>query len=487
MLKPRDPVTSDALRSAFSDCYDFAERVIYIGGQMGKKATLMYIDGLTSGSDISEAVVRPLSDAARFPRELPVPAAIELITGGAVYNFSANRRSTLTETVSDMLNGFCAVVFDAEKCAVTFEVRSSEKRGVDAPKEEKVVKGAKDAFTETLKVNTTLVRRKLKNPNLKIRELAIGDKTDTAVTVIYIDGFTSETLVREAERRLAAIDAEGLLSSAVIEERIADCPSSPFPQLITTERPDKFCLNLLEGRVGILADSLPIGFLAPATFPQFMKAPEDHAYHYIISSFLTLLRYFSFILAVLAPAFYVAVAMYHQEMIPIELMQSMIDAKRSVPFPTAFEVTAMLIAFDLLQEAGVRLPSPIGQTVSIIGALIVGQSAVEAKVVSPVVVVVIALSGIAGYTMPNQDMAAAVRICRFLLVVLAVFSGMFGLAVGIGLTIYHLAGIESFGVAYMSPFAGSEGKHAARALLRFSMRKKRDAEPEILGEDRGKL
>lgn len=473
------PVTKEALASVFSDCYDFETRELCIGGFTGKKVTLCFIDGLVSGVDMAETVIRPLTDNTRFPKELPIPAAIDLMLGGSVYGYTARRRDKLKDLVKDMLSGFCAVIFEGQKVAVTFETRSKDRRSVDQPKEEKVVKGSKDAFVETLKVNTTLVRRKLRDPHLKIKSVTIGTQSDTAVAVIYIDGFTNPAIVSEAVRRLSAIKTQGALTAATIEENIVDNPKTPFPQLITTERPDKFGLNLMEGRVGILVDGLPLGFLAPGTFSQFLKVPEDLSNHFIIATALTLLRYLALVLTLLLPAFYVAVAMYHHEMIPMKLMQSIITAKQSVPFPTAFEVIAMLLAFELLQEAGLRLPNPIGQTVSIIGALIVGQSAVEAKVVSPVVVVVIALAGIAGYTMPNQDMSSALRICRFLLVLLAVAMGMFGLAIGSALLLYHLSSLETFGVPYLSPFAGGNGGHILRALLRYPMSRRRAADPEL--------
>ncbi len=473
------PVTAAAMEAVFSDCYDFESRELNIGGNPGNTVRLCFIDGLVSGSDVAEQVIRPLTDPGRFGANVRGEQAAAMLLGGSVYVYTSKCRRKLGEAVEDLLNGFCALIFDSQGEAVTFEVKSQQRRSVDAPKEEKVVKGAKDAFVETLKVNTTLVRRKLRNPHLKIREFTLGERARSAVALVYIDGFTNPDLVAEAGRRISAIRAEGVLTSAVIEENIVDNYRSPFPQTISTERSDKFCLNILEGRVGILADGLPLGFLAPGTFSQFMKVPEDHSGHFLVASALTILRYLSAVLTLLAPAFYVAVAMYHQEMIPTRLMQSMIESRSSVPFPTAAEVILMLLAFELLQEAGIRLPSPIGETVSIIGALIVGQSAVEARVVSPVVVVVIALAGIAGYTMPNQDMGSALRLCRFLLVLAAIFLGMFGVATGCAILVYHLAGLESYGVPYMSPFAGSEGRHLSRALLRRSMAVKRDREPEL--------
>lgn len=479
------PVTVAALEEVFKDCYDFESRDIHIGGDVRRKVRLCFIDGLVSGSDVAEQLIKPLTDPKRFGSVTDVNSVIAMLLGGSVYVYTAKSRTKLGELAGDLLNGFCALVFDKERVAVTFEVKSQQRRSVEAPKEEKVVKGAKDAFVETMKINTTLVRRKLRNAHMKIREFNLGQRADTAATLIYIDGFTNEGIVAEAERRLSKIKVEGALTSAVIEENLVDNPRSPFPQVITTERSDKFCMNLLEGRVGILVDGLPLGFLAPGTFSQFLKVPEDHSGHFIVASALTLLRYFSVALTLLAPAFYVAVAMYHQEMIPTRLMQSMIEAKQQVPFPTAAEVIMMLIAFELLQEAGIRLPSPIGETVSIIGALIVGQSAVEASVVSPVVVVVIALAGIAGYTMPNQDMGSALRLCRFLLVLASIAFGMFGVALGCAVLLYHLSSLESFGVPYMSPFAGSEGRHLSRALTRHSMTDKKEREPELKTGDGG--
>ncbi len=479
------PVTAAAVESVFAECYDFASRDLHIGGDIRRKVRLCFIDGLVSGSDVAEQVIKPLTSPERFGAAADVKSVIAMLLGGSVYVYTAKSRTKLGELAGDLLNGFCALIFDAEKTAVTFEVKSQQRRSVESPKEEKVVKGAKDAFVETMKTNTTLVRRKLRNAHLKIKEFNLGKRADTAATLIYIDGFTNEGIVAEAGRRLSKIKTEGALTSAVIEENIVDNPRSPFPQVISTERSDKFCMNILEGRVGILVDGLPLGFLAPGTFSQFMKVPEDHSGHFIVASVLTLLRYFSVILTLLAPAFYVAVAMYHQEMIPVRLLQSMIEAKQQVPFSTAVEVIMMLLAFELLQEAGIRLPSPIGETVSIIGALIVGQSAVEASVVSPVVVVVIALAGIAGYTMPNQDMGSALRLCRFLLVLAAIGFGMFGVALGCALLLYHLSSLESFGIPYMSPFAGSEGRHLSRALLRHSMTDKKDREPELKTGDGG--
>ena len=482
IIEPAGNVNIPDLMAAFSDCGDLVTRRLYPGGNREIRADIFFLDGLVSGITVSENIIRPFSFDRRLGAETDERRILELMAGGLIYGISAKIRLELEDVVTDMLNGFCVIVFQKTGGAVTFETRDLDKRSVTEPKEEKVVKGAKDAFIEVLRVNTAMIRKKLRNEKLKLRQLAVGSESNTQVAVLYMEGLAKAEIVDEVYRRLENLQVDGVLSAAVLEEALEDDYKSPFPQLISTERSDKFCLNLLEGRVGVIADGLPLGYLAPGTFSQFFKVPEDNAEHFSVASILTVLRYLSMFITLFLPAFYLAVALYHQEMLPTKLLQSMIDAKQSVPFPTAVEVIMMLLAFELLQEAGLRLPNPVGQTVSIIGALIVGQSAVEAKVVSPVVVVVIALAGIAGYTMPNQDMSAALRITRFLLVLAALFGGMFGLAMGAALLLYHLCSLESYGVPYITPFSESRLSYVLRGFLRFPLKGRSMQEPAVTGQ-----
>jgi len=459
--------TGDGVEAVFRRCADFISREITTGGNV--RVRVFFLDSLTSGETIAREVLAPLTDAGRLAG-VPAEELPEKLLSGAVFASSAMRRETLGAVVSDLLAGCCVLVLDETRTAVAFETKSRDKRSVDAPKEEKVVKGSKDAFTETLRTNVALVRRKLRSGELKIVEFTAGSETHTRTALFYIDGYTNPGIVSEAARRLSDMAVEGVLTAAAVEECLADQPRTPFPQLLTTERPDKFCLNLLEGRVGVVADGLPIGFLAPGTFAQFLKVPEDAASHFVVGTAVTLLRCAALLVSLLLPAFFVAVAVYHPEMIPTKLLQSMIAAKQSVPFSAPMEVLLMLVSFELLQEAGLQLPTPVGATISIIGALIVGQSAVEARIVSPVVVIVVALSGVAGYTTPDQDMAAAMRLCRFLLVLAAIGAGMFGLVAGLTLLLYHLCTLESFGVPYMTPFVAAGPRELLRALVRMPLR-----------------
>ena len=225
-----------------------------------------------------------------------------------------------------------------------------------------------------------------------------------------------------------------------------------------TQRPDRFCQALLEGRVGLMADGLPFAWMLPGTIDQFFKTAQDRAFHWMAASALNVVRWFCALVTILMPGLYIAVVTFHPEAIPIKLALSIVAAKQEVPFSTVFEVLIMLLAFEVLQEAGLRLPSPIGATVSILGGLVVGNAAVEAHIVSPAVLIAVAIAGVAGYTMPSQDFAAALRLWRLLLAILASVAGLFGLMVGCAALIYHLASLETFGIPYLAPFTNGAGE-----------------------------
>ena len=474
-------LNSAALRSAFSGCADFVIRAVLPGLAPGREAYVCWLDGLVDGAAVTEDVLRPLTERGRTPFPRSAERIMELMERGAVYSYAVKRRSSLEEACADLVNGCCAVVFDGPMAALTFETRSQTGRGVSEPTVEKSIKGAKDPFVETLRVNTAPVRRKLRSPSLKLAELTLGRESNTAVAVLYVEGVAKDATVQELLRRLRSIDTDGLLSAAEIEEALADSPKTPFPQLLHTERSDAFAMQLLNGRVGVIADGLPLGFLAPGCLPAFMRVPEDSASHFAVSSMLLALRWVALALSLLLPGAFVAVSMYHQEMLPTELLMSMSAAKQYVPFSSAAEVIAMLVSFELLQEAGLRLPDPVGQTASIIGALIVGQSAVEARIVSPIAVIIVALSGIAGYTLPSHDLSSAIRLLRFLFVIAGAALGLYGLMTALALLIYHLSALESFGAPYLTPLTDADGRGALRALLSRPVRANRRRSGVIAG------
>ena len=450
------PVTAGELKKIFSDCDDFEARTVRIGLESRLTVTVCWLDGVVAAGDVSADILRPLTEGGRLADITSTREAVHRIEQGAVYSCSTRTRAKMDDAVFDLTNGSVALVFDAQRKAVTFEVRTSNVRAVSEPTIEKSVSGSKDAFVETLRINTSLVRRKLHTPALKLQQTVVGRQSETTVAA----------RVQRILDRLDTIDEQALLGRGDLEPYLTHRPRALLPQLGQTERPDKFAGALLDGCVGLLVDGLPMGYLLPTTFRLLMHTPEDEAHNYLLASALIVLRYFALAISLMFPALYVAVAMYHQEMIPAKLLLSVIQAKQQVPFSVPTIILFMLIAFELLQEAGLRLPNSIGQTVSIIGALLVGQSAVDAKVVSPVAIIVVALAGIAGYTLPNQELSNAVRLLRLGLVLAAALAGLFGILAMLGLVIWYLCTIDSDGVAYMAPFVDSERPALWRTLLR---------------------
>lgn len=478
------PLTAKSLRDIFTTCADFQMREVAFGLEKNVRLSVCWLDGVASGGDISTCVLRPLTQFARSANARDEAQALYAILHGGVYSCSVKECATPDDTVSALTHGHCAVIFDALQTALCFEVKSDKIRGVSEPTLEKSIKGSKDSFVETIRVNTALVRRRICSPKLKVVESTVGRKSATRVAVMFVEGVAPPETVRELARRLDALDVDGLISVGLLEEGIVDAPASPFPQLIHTERPDRFAMHLLDGRVGLLVDGIPLGLVAPVTFAEFMRVTSDTNFHFLVTSVIALLRYFSLMLSTLLPALYVAVAMYHQEMIPTRLLLSIIEAKQDVPFSTALEVIGMLVAFALLQEAGLRLPNPIGDTVSIIGALIVGQSAVDARVVSPIAIIVVAFSGIACYTLPSQDMGSAVRLVRFALVIAAIAAGLFGVATAICLVVFLLARMDSFGINYTAPLSEGIPGGLLRLFVRLPKRWDKYRDPLVGSPDR---
>lgn len=442
------------IAAQFEDAADFETRKVLCGGQL---LTVLFLDGLTSGRDIAEQVLRPLAQMTVEAREeVLYTRALQ----GGVWCASVKEPESTQQAAELLVNGFCVILFPKSGKALGCEVKTGEKRSPSPPETENTVKGAKDAFTETLRTNTSLVRRHLRTPGLRLAEKVIGKRTLTKVTVCWIDRLTDPELPRRMQERLSSIDIDGALSPAAIEEYVTGSRRTAFPLLEYTERTDHFCQGLLDGQVGLLADGLPLGYLAPVGLGRLMRSPEDRATDFFSASMLRLLRYAALGVSLLLPALYAAMAMFHQQMLPTKLLLSIIESKQNVPFSTLLEVLGLLCAFELLQQAGLHLPQAVGTAVSIIGGLVVGTAAVDAKLVSPAALIVTASSGICGFTLPNRELSDAVRLWRFVLTVLAGLWGLFGATVGLLLLLTELAGLESLGRSYLSPFGRAEVKGA---------------------------
>ncbi len=444
------------VREVFTDCVDFVEMPLFIAGDPEKSCTMLYIAGMARNERANDYILRPLSQNEEL-RNVPVKKAMELMCKGALYNLSVKMKYTMDEIVGDLIGGAAVLVFPGERGMLSCMVPTEEKRSISPSENEPVIKGTRESFVESVRTNTSIIRRHLKTPSLKIKEQIVGRQTLTQVDIIYIDGLTNPDLVKETERRLAQIDIDALLESGSLEEYLKDTVKTTFPLMLSTERPDRFCTGLVEGRVGVIADGLPLGYLLPGSVGQFFKANEDKSKNWVEVSFLRILRYICMFLALFLPAIYVAAVNFHPEMLPSTLAWSIAEAKLDVPFSTVFEVLLLLLSFEVVQEAGLRLPPAIGTTVSILGGLVVGTAAVQAKIVSPAVLIVVAAAGIAGYTSPNQEFSGALRLWRIGMVIGAAISGLFGVMAVTVLLIHHMASLESFGVPFLNPFAATGG------------------------------
>ncbi|MGI6227454.1 MAG: spore germination protein [Peptococcales bacterium] len=463
-------INLENIKEVFTNCSDIVFREFLIGYKTPLKGALIYVDGLTDKNSIHDFILKSLTLEARVAKpneELNKEDLYQWIDEATITVAEKKQVENLDDVMSGFLSGDTALLIDGWNKALIIGTKGWASRGISEPDSEVVLRGPREGFTETVRINTSMVRRRLRSNKLKIEGRKIGTYTQTDVVVLYMDGIVNPKIVREVHKRLDSInEVDSILESGCIEQYIEDHPYSPFPQIQYTERPDKVAAYLLEGRVIIMVDGTPNCLIVPTVFIQFLQSPEDYYSRILMSTVLRWIRFIGIFTAVTLPALYIAITTFHQEMIPTRLALSISGAREGVPFPALVEALAMEISLELLREASVRLPGAIGSTIGIVGALIVGQAAVEAKLVAPQMVIIVAMTAIGSFTVPSFAASIPLRLIRFPLMILGAVFGLYGVALGwIGILI-HMISLKSFGYPYLEPLAPLRVSELKDVLIR---------------------
>ncbi|KJS12317.1 MAG: spore gernimation protein GerA [Peptococcaceae bacterium BRH_c8a] len=453
LLSPALEENLSHLKKIFTDCSDVVFREFLFAQREQIKLALVYIDGLTNKSQVSDQIMRALSlevPAATDNTAITKANALHYVKMRGLCVHQVKETEKLQEAVDAILSGDSILLVDGHATAVINGSRGWEARSIEESQIQGVVRGPRESFVETLRTNTSLLRRKVKNKDLKIESLTLGEVTRTDIAVAYLKGIVNEGLVTEVKQRLARIKIDGILESGYIEELIRDNPMSMFPTVGYTDRPDRVAANLLEGRVAIFVDGTPMVLTVPHFFVEAIQTPEDYYEQSIFTTFVRLLRIGSLIIALTLPSLYVSIISFHQEMLPTPLLLSIAAQREAVPFPVFVEALLMEIAFEIIREAGIRLPRQVGQAISIVAALIVGQAAVQAGLVAGATIIVVALTAMASFVVYYSG-SLAFRLLRFPLMFLAASFGLFGLIGGLIVIVVHMTSLRSFGVPYLAP------------------------------------
>lgn len=431
-------------------------------------AFLLYIDGMIDVKSVNDFVLESLMLRNRkntydshsslksrhaIVRKVKKFDLVDFIYYNLIPENSVKKCSTFEDIITGVNSGDCALFVDTISTAFDIDVKGFQQRNISSPNNEVIIKGPQEAFVENIRINTSQMRRAMNNENLIIENLTVGTISKTKCAVCYIQNITNNDLVAEVKFRINNLSVDTLLSSGQLEQLIEDNSTYGIPQILSTERPDKCVKNLMQGRIVVLVNGSPYGLIMPATFIDYMSSPEDTNIKPLFANFLKFLRLLALVITLLLPGTYIAITSFHQEILPTELLFSILAARQYVPFPIIVELLVMELSFELIREAGLRVPSPVGPTIGIVGALILGEAAVNANIVSPILIIIVAITAISSFAIPDFSFSFHIRIYRFLFTILGFICGFLGISFGIYVYILILCSLRSFGVPYTVPFA----------------------------------
>ncbi|MFD1776947.1 spore germination protein [Paenibacillus rhizophilus] len=455
------------LRTTFERSSDVVFREFQLGDTQA--AVMIFLDGMVDPLIVDSDIMQPLlkyGEQMQQKSGVSLTGLESLLKNQVITASQVNTGGQIQDVIDHILVGDTVLLIDGVNKALFISARGWGKRAVEEPATEAVIRGPREGFTEDLLTNITLIRRRLRTPQLKIEGMQLGRLSKTDVAITYLEGIADEAVIEEVRKRMNRIDIDAILESGYVEELIEDSPFSIFPQINYTERPDRIVGNLLEGKVGILIDNTPFALILPVTFFEMMQASEDYYQRYIVSTLIRLLRYMFLVIALLLPSLYIALLTFHQEMLPTSLLLSAAASREAVPFPAIVEALLMEISFEALREAGVRLPRPVGQAVSIVGALVIGEAAVSAGIVSAPMVIIVSITGIASFIVPSYSQAITIRLLRFPMMIMAGTLGLYGVLLGVLFILIHMSRLRSFGVPYLSPLAPLHASDLKDVLIR---------------------
>lgn len=418
-----------------------------------------YIDGLIDKNSLNEYIIKPLIQNLTHPQDIR----------STVFISEVKEVSNIEELISPMTEGYVAVFIGGLEVCFLYNTSHRDRRTVEQPDSEQVVKGPKEGFIEDISVNKALIRRKIKNNNLIFEDYTLGIQTNTKISLVYINGIVKQPILEEVRRRIKKIQIDGVLDVGYIEEHIEDSPKSLISTIGYTEKPDVAVAKILEGRIGILCDGTPNVLTVPKLFIENLQTAEDYYVKPQYATFLRVIRITSLFISIFLIGTFIALQSFHQEMIPTKLLVSMAGQREGVPFTSFLEALLMIMFFELIKESGLRLPKNIGSAVSVVSALILGQSAVDAGIVSPIMIIIVAISGICEFIVPS--LRETIIIYRLISLFLGTLFGLYGIACGITILVVHFASLRSFGVPYLYPIAPYDKKGMKDFIIRFPMDK----------------
>lgn len=452
------------------ESYDLIHKIIELKSDDKKKSLkigIFLINGLTDQNFVNETIIENIVKNYKFIiSHVKQENLIDVFNDYIVTLSEVKISNNFIDLFTNLIAGDTILIIDGENKFFQIGSRKYPERAIVEPKTHISIMGPKESFTESLVTNTALLRRKLKNPNLWIKTITVGDLTNTNVALCYLKGVADEAIVKEAQSRLEKIEIDSILDISYIVAALKETKGSLFPTIQLYERPDSLVSQLIEGKVVIIADGSPYGMGIPSVFIQFLQTAEDYHKMALVSTFFRLLRMIGFVIAVFLPCIYIVLTVFHSELLPFPLLVRIAAQREGLPFPSWIEAISLCLVYDLLREASLRMPVALGNTISIVGALVLGDAAIQAGIISPIMLIIVSITAISTLSIPNYHLQVTAIILKYVFIICTIFLGLYGLILGLYALLIHMTSLRNFGVAYLAPFSPNTSASGYDGIIR---------------------